>query len=238
MHNSRHARKFPVYLTDRVQYILEQSIQENTNDSYNSSWNKYLEFCYQFNEPPLPLNEITLAYFMAYRLNTVKASTTMSSYYGVKHVAALHGHPFDDSHAAQLQRIKRSLRRVFGAKTPDLRRPITFEMLAKAYKYFNFKNYDEIVYYTMMVCATTGLMRSSEIFAKNKRVKPREMTRASIKALWCYNLKVHRDKQTGDIKFYRVTIRATKTEKGHQDVDIVWSKGKYPVSPVDLLTQL
>ena len=82
-----------------------------------------------------------------------------------------------------------------------------------------------------------GLMRTSEIFAKNKKVAPYKMERASIKALWMHNLKATRDPKTGKIKFYTVTVRATKTEKGHQDVEIVWANGKFPVSPAQLLTR-
>ena len=89
----------------------------------------------------------------------------------------------------------------------------------------------------MMVCASAGLMRTSEIFAKNKQVKPHKTDSPSTKALWNRNLTPYRDKKTQKISHYGCTVRATKTEKGYCDVEIVWAKGPWPVSPAELMTR-
>ena len=81
------------------------------------------------------------------------------------------------------------------------------------------------------------LLRTGEIFAKNKNVSPKRKDKASVRALWNRNMKATMDPITQQIEFYECTIRATKTEKGYCDVQAVWAKGKWPVSPVDLITQ-
>ena len=39
----------------------------------------------------------------------------------------------------------------------------------------------------------------------------------------------------GSIEYFTCTIRATKTEKGYCDVETVWPKGPFPVSPADIM---
>ena len=167
--------------------MIEQSIQHGTNESYKSAFRQYKKFCHKYEIPPLPLTEEKAIFWMADRTTEVQASTVKANYYGVKKMAVFHGQNVDDSQWHILKQVKISLDTVFGANTPDKRRPITFELLRKMYKYFNMKNYDELVIYTLMVCATTGLMRTSEICAKNKQVKPNKQHKASIQALWNYN---------------------------------------------------
>ena len=87
----------------------------------------------------------------------------------------------------------------------------------------------------MIVCAITGLMRTSEICAKNKKVSPTSKSKASVKALWNRNVTAHKSKDGKTVTYFTCTIRATKTEKGYCDVETVWPKGTFPVSPADLL---
>ena len=89
----------------------------------------------------------------------------------------------------------------------------------------------------MIVYAITGLMRTSEIFAKNKTVSPFSKTKASVKAPWSRNLESHLNQQKTQISHYTCTVRATKTEKGYCDVQVVWTNGKFPVSPAELIAQ-
>ena len=148
-----------------------------------------------------------------------------------------HGYPINDKNWEFVQAAKRTMKKEFGANTPDIRMPVTFELAKAMYPYFNMNNYNDLVYYTMIVCAITGLLRTSEIFAKNKSVSPQAKTKASVKALWNRNLKSHMNNAKTAITHYTVTIRDTKTEKGHCDVEVVWAQGNFPVSPVDLITQ-
>ena len=218
--------------------MLEQHILKGTNDSYKSAFRQYLRFCQQHNiTKPLPLDEITVLYWLAQRTTEVKASSALSGYYVVKKIATFHGYPVDDTQWTYLQQAKKTMDKVFGARTPDRRMPITFELLGKMYNYFDMTKYNDLVIYTMMVAAATGLLRTHEIFAKNKKVSPYSKSAASVRALWNRNLKATKDAITEKIQFYECTIRATKTEKGYCDVQAVWPNGKWPVSPAELLTQ-
>ena len=89
----------------------------------------------------------------------------------------------------------------------------------------------------MIICAITGLMRTKETCAANKKVQPNSKAKASVKALWNQNLTPHLNEDKSDIAYYTCTVRATKTEKGFCDVDIVWTKGNFPVSPAEFMTQ-
>ena len=225
-------------MTNRVQYLIEQSVQSATNDAYKSSFKKYKEFCHQYGIQPLPLTETKAIYWMAYRTGTVKASTALSGYYGVKKMAAFYGQKVDDSQWPLLKQVKTSLHTVFGADAPDKRKPITFELLAQMYKYFNLKNYNELVYYTLMVCATTALLRTSEFCAKHKKVNAHQQDKASVQALWNRNLTPHLNSQGTQVTHYSCKIQASKNEKGKCTVDVVWAQGNWPVSPCELITQM
>ena len=217
--------------------MLEHEVLHETNETYKSAFRSYLAFCDKFHAVPLPATEMTLVYWLAYRTTEVQANSALSNYYGVKKLAKYHGYPINDTKWYHLQAAKTTMETIFGANTPDQRLPVTFNLLTKMYPYFNMKNYNDFLIFTMMVLATTGLCRSSEIFAKNKQVSPTAKTRSSIKALWNRNLTPVKDDTTKRLKYYTCTIRATKTEKGHCDVDIVWGKGKFPIAPAQLLTQ-
>lgn len=237
LHESKLALRTPRWLTQRVQYMIEQAVEESTNEGYKSAFRQYIRFCHLYKIKPLPLDEITVLYWLAHRTTEVKAASALTNYYGVKKLALYHGYPVDDSNWHLFKQVKASIVNVFGANTPDKRLPITFEMLKKMYNYFNMANYNDIVIYTVMVCATTGLMRTSEICAQNKKVSPYSDKKASVKAIWNRQLTPHVDTKTGLITHYSCNIRATKNEKGKCPVDIVWAKGKWPVSPCDLMTQ-
>ena len=231
------AKLTPSWLTKRVQYMIEQAIEKSTNDGYKSAFRQYIRFCHVYNLVPLPITEMKMMYWLAHRTSEVKASSALTNYYGVKKMATFFGQPFDDTNWQMLKQVKISIGRVFGADTPDKRLPVTFEMLHKMYKHVNMYNYNDMVFYTLIVCATTGLMRTSEICAQNKSVSAQSDRRASVKALWNKQLTPHLDKNTGVITHYSCRIEATKNEKGRCAVDIVWAKGKWPVSPCDLMTQ-
>ena len=217
--------------------MIEQDIQKETNEGYKSSFRQYLRFCELFNIAPLPASQITVLYWMAFRTTEVQASSILTNYYGFKKLCKYHGYPVDDNDWDYIQMAKTTLYKKFGARTPNKRLPITFTMAGDMYQYFNMKNYNELVFYTMIVCAITGLMRTSEIFAKNKKVSPFSKTKASVKALWNRNLKSHLNKAGTKITHYTCTVRATKTEKGYCDVQVVWPNGNFPVSPAQLITQ-
>ena len=217
--------------------MIEQAIQDSTNDGYKSAFRQYLRFCHQIGITPLPLDEIKILFWLAHRTSEVKANSALTNYYGVKKLALYYGYPTEDTSWHWLKQAKTTIKEIFGTNTPDKRLPITFEMLEKMYPYFNMYNYEDLMMYTLMVCAATGLMRTSEICAKHKKVDPNKQDKASVMALWNRQLTPYRDEKTGLLTHYSCNIRATKNEKGKCAVDIVWAIGKWPVSPCELMTQ-
>ena len=217
--------------------MIEQSIGSKTNEGYKSAFRQYVRFCTLFGVAPLPVTEEKALYWLAHRTTEVQGPSANTNYFVLKKLALFHGHPIDDTNWQRLKAARKTLKDVFGANTPDKRLPITFELLGTMYKYFNMLNYNDLVLYTVMVCAATGLMRTSEICAANKKVKATKDTRASVAALWNRQLTPHLDPTTNLITHYSCRVQATKNEKGRMAVDIVWAKGKWPVSPCELMTQ-
>ena len=185
----------PPRVTKRVQYMIEQSIMHSTSKTYNSAHSHYIQFCNQYQLPYWPKNpqqqELQLLYWHALRLEQVKASTLRSQYHGVKHGAAMSGHPIDDKAMIMLHRQRQSLTTTFGAKNKDVRKPFTVEMAAQSHSHFNFYNYNELVYYTAMVRNIVALMRPSEIYAKNQSVRAHKLERNSVRALYLRNITPH-----------------------------------------------
>ena len=231
----------PSRLTTRVQYMIEQSIMHGTSKTYNSAHSHYIQFCNQYQLPYWPKNqqqqELQLLYWHALRLEQVKASTLRSQYHGVKHGAAMAGYPIDDTTMFMLHRQRQSLTTTFGAKNKDIRKPFTVEMAVKAQPHFNLYNYNELVYYTAIVCNIVALMRPSEIYAKNQKVQAHKQDRHSVRALYLRNITPYLDHNQQPM-FYTCTCRATKTDKARVDVDVVWAKAPWPASPADLISAM
>ena len=221
--------------------MIEQSIMHGTSKTYNSAHTHYINFCNQYGLPYWPQDqkqqELQLLYWHSLRLEQVKSSTLRSQYHGVKHGAAMAGHPIDDSSMFMLHRQRQSLTNTFGAKNKDVRKPFTVEMTAQAAQYFNLYNYNELVYYTALVCTVVALMRPSEIYAKNQQVKAHKRDRPSARALYMRNITPHLDTQQKP-DYYTCTCRATKTDTARVDVDVVWAKGIWPTSPADLVSAM
>ena len=228
-------------LTKRIQYMIEQSIMKGTLKNYNSAHKHYLNFCNQFQLPYWPKNqqqmELQLLYWHALRLEQVKASTLRSQYHGVKHGAAIAGRPINDTTMFMLHRQRKSLTTTFGAQSKDVRKPFTVQMLQTGAKYFNLYNYNELVYFTALTCNVIALMRPSEIYAKNQKVKATQTDRPSAQALYMRNLTPTLDANQVP-EYYTCTCRATKTDKAKVDVDVVWAKGVWPASPADLINAM
>ena len=79
------------------------------------------------------------------------------------------------------------------AKQHRKRLPFTFDLLASAFKFFDLSQFDELVYYTALVCGITSLMRPSEYAAANKKVSVHQSTDASYKALLVRNARLELD---------------------------------------------
>ena len=149
---------------------------------------------------------------------------------------------FGDMH--YLQQLKMGIKKVLGLNPPDKRIPCTFELLRDVRKVFDLDNYDMLVIFTAMVCATCGLLRTGEFAAANKNVRYRwsaddaaPLQEASQKALWISNLRPICGKD-GSISYFKLLLRATKTDIFRQDVEIVLGKGQGEICPVYLLSKM
>ena len=227
----------PPRFTDRIQYILEQRISTNTNRSYMSAFKRYVNFCHQYNLQPLPVTELNLMYYMAARLEQVKPGTIRHNYFAIKSCATMYGHDFEAKDMPTLRIMRNSMAKIFGGNLPDKRLPFTFKMLAQSMKYFDFNQFDEIVYFTMMVCACTALLRTGEFCARSKAVSPRINDDASVRALFIRNLHMHR-RENGRLSHYTCTLRATKADTLRQDVQAIFGEGKMPISANYWLTRM
>ena len=133
-----------------------------------------------------------------------------------------------------LHRQRQSLTTTFGAKTQDVRKPFTVEMTAQSVQHFNLYNYNELVYYTALVCTVVALMRPSEIMAKNQQVRADNLDRPSVQALYMRNITPYYNQQTQTI-FYSCTCRGTKTDKARVDVDVIWAQGVWPEIEMEIM---
>ena len=224
LYQSQLAKKMPMRLTQRIQYMIEQSIMQGTSRTYNSAHKHYVNFCNQFQLPYWPKEqqqmELQLMYWHALRLEQVKASTLRSQYHGVKHGAAIAGRPISDKFMFMLHRQRQSLTNTFVAQSKDIRKPFTEQMLQDGSKYFNFYNCNDLVYFTALTCNIVALMQSSKIYAKNQQVHPSKTERPSAQALYMRNITPALD-QHQIPEYYTCTCRATKTDKAKVDVDVV-----------------
>ena len=63
--------------------MIEQDIQQDTNEEYKSSFRQYLRFCELRHIPPLSATQLTVLYWMAFRTTEVQASSILTNYYGI-----------------------------------------------------------------------------------------------------------------------------------------------------------
>ena len=132
-----------------------------------------------------------MMYFMMHRLEKVKPATLRQNYFAIKSCATMYGQSFQPNDMPTLEIMRKSIDKVFGGNQPDKRLPFTFKMLADAIKYFDFMKYNDVVYYTMMTCGITALLRTGEFCANNKAVNANINNDDSVRALFIYETCTH-----------------------------------------------
>jgi hypothetical protein len=235
IYDAPEAKHVPQQLLQRLQYIQVQSVRSTTRANYNTSWKKYAEFCNLYKLQTVPVTEMKLCLYAAYRSYTRKAGTILNNFSGIAAVARDIGYPYDASKMVHLNKTKQALKTTFKGKDTSDTQPWTFENCKLSYNYFNLRNYNELVFYTAMIVATTGLLRSSEIFATNKAVSFYKKDLNSVKTLWFNNLKFERNESTKTITHCTIKLKMTKTDHGYADVDHVVPCGTWPLSPCDAI---
>ena len=218
---------------------MEHSITFGTYSSYSSSVRKYLDFCNLGETVPFPVTELTLVYFCIYRIHKVKKKTVFKDLYAIKKFAGFYGYELDFTKMYHLNQLKTGMSKCFGDSAPNKRVPITLSLIAKFLTFLDLNDYNHVVMLCIMVVALFGLLRTSEFAASNQKVRfnKRETCPDSFKALWVENLSVVFDKD-GKIDYYKLLIRASKTDVFRQTVTIILGKGLGQICPVFLLTKM
>ena len=215
---------------------MEQSVAYSTWKGYNSSTKQYLKFCKQGNFVPFPVDEIVLILFCVKRVHKVKVTTVFKDLWALQFMSQTIGMHVDFSKMDLLQRTKTGLQKTFGRSKPDSRLPITIEMLTAWSTLINWKDFDQVVMFTVLVVAFFGLLRTSEYAAENKRVKFSDPNVASYKALWLANISANFT--NNKLNFYELKICASKIDIFRQTVSVIVGPYKPPVCPVYLLTKM
>ena len=231
------AQRLPDILTARIQYMLEQNIRFTTSQQYKSGNNHYLKFCQKYGIYMYPITELKLLYYISDALTMIQSNSVKSYITAIKHHAKINGFAVDTSQMQIYNKCYESLNHVFGANDTKCRKPFTFEMIIKAYKLYNMRKYNELVYYTSLVCGMIALMRPSEFAAAHSKVSVHKQEQTSYKALFMRNVKMHR-KKDGTVDYYTVTCMNVKTDKTYKNVTMVWSTGEWPLSPAQLITRV
>ena len=231
------AKRLPKYLTARIQYMLEQNIRFSTSTQYKCGNNHYMKFCQKYGIYMYPITEFKLLYYISDAITMIQANSVKSYLTAIKHYAKIYGFEVDTSKMDLYQQVYDSLNHVFGAGDTKCRKPFTFEMVIKAYKLFNMRKYDDLVYYTSIVCGMIAIMRPSEFAAAHSKVSVHRREQSSYKALFIRNLKMFRN-EDGTVDYYAVTCMNVKTDKTYKNVTMVWSTGEWPLSPAQLLTRV
>lgn len=219
------------------QYLLEHSVAYSTFKTYKSGNNQYIKWCNKYNINAMPISELKLMFFSAERSLKVKNTTVFKNLYAIKYMAEVNGQFVDLKQMHNLQRLKTGISKVFGVNRPDLRLPCTYSLLCKLLKAINLSNYSDLVYFTAMVTATFGLLRTGEFCAQNKSVRHRYNDINSTKSLWGSNVSAKFDSD-GNVKYYILKLKAAKTDTFRSDIDVIIGKGKPPVCPVYLINKL
>ena len=227
----------PRHLTQTIQYMLEQNIRHQTSKNYNSANNHYISFCNKYNLPLYPIDQEKYMYYIADSLSKLKAKSIKTYMSGINYHARINGFPIQMEKMPNLQNCKQALSKVFDAQTKKERKPYLWEHFIEDYQRFDFEIYDNIVYFTALAGGLISMMRPSEYLAKKQNVSFDSNDQDSMRVLYFKNLQIKKD-INGEPNYCVLTCRLVKTAKNYGDVEIVWPRGKWPLSPTDWIIKM
>ena len=99
----------PLFLTARLQYMLEQNIRFDTSKQYNSAYNHYIKFCNKYHLIPFPISQLQYMYYIADSLGNIQASTIKTYMSGVNYHSKIRGQPINYNDMPLLKSIKKLL---------------------------------------------------------------------------------------------------------------------------------
>ena len=191
--------------------------------------------------PIYPPDELRLRFYVTKRatIDNVAPSTLKGDLYAIRWKSIINGFPIDLKLMYGLQTTIKGIKREKGINKPDERLPITYEILQKFAQFVNFdekillKNetkYNILVFYTAMVTATFGLLRTGE-FAVD--VKCRANT--DPRTLFISDLTTVYNKKQTYIKYFLLRLKISKTDIFRSSVQVPIGHGNGYTDPVFLI---
>ena len=159
-------------IEQRMWHLLGRSLAPTTQLAYSRCFNKYMEFCNQFNIVSLPASEYTLMLFTTQVSITSSYNNIKLHLAAVRHVQMLHGYTFD-APRPRLYLLIRGIKREKGnVHKKALRKPITPVLLLQFHRYLSQSCLvvpDRAMLWEAATTAFFGFLRSSEFVSYDKK---------------------------------------------------------------------
>ena len=227
----------PIHLTQTIQYMMEQNIRSQTYKNYSSANNHYIKFCNRYSLPLYPITQEQYMYYIADSLYNVGAGTIKTYMCGINYNARISGFPVDVKSMPHLLQCKKALTTVFDANKHQQREPYLWKYFEADVTSAGLLDYDSVVKFAALCGGMITMMRPSEYLAKNQSVHFDKSDDASIRALYIKNLRIVQDTQ-GSMHHCLLKCLLVKTDKSLLTVEIVWPKGRWPLSPADWIMKM
>ena len=167
---------FPSPLIELCQSLLLHSLAINTQKSYWSNWNSWLNFCQLYKQDPLVISEPILAMYIAHEFSIrhMAVSTIEKRLSAIK---SIFNSTFSSSQTLlsyekyyTMKRILKGALRIQGGPSIDHRLPVTIDHLARFFRILDVRfpspTLEILTTRAMFSVALFGLLRSSEYIAK------------------------------------------------------------------------
>jgi site-specific recombinase XerD len=140
--------------------LMAAALNPNTQRTYTSAQNRYINFCSAFNLPVMPATEDNLLLYIAHLFDAgLKGSSIRVYLSAVRSLHVFAGY----SYPTEMLRVRLALKGAVTKSAPVVRKfPITFDVLSKILKFVQ-KRFDSKLMSTMMAVAFFGCLRASEI---------------------------------------------------------------------------
>lgn len=233
--NSRHFAQLPSFtsvtptLLAATSFTLLQSIGNDSRRIYAGTVGDYKRFCASNGLLFVIPSRFQLALYVTHRVTYAKdaVSTMKQKISHLKHWAICHGRsllPHQDD-IEFINKCKQGISKLVGLPPPDSRGPVTFDLLDEIYDVVNWRDFNEVVLYTVMVVALQGLFRLGEV------------TYSLVNGSYTYPRVSHlrHDPNTPDTPFYLLHLPASKGEHYRGAVDVVIPPRRSRVDACSLL---
>ena len=207
------------HLKNEVEFVLAAAVAPSTASTYKAGLDSYILFCRQIAQPPFPVTEDRLIYFVTSARHRLAFKTIKVYLAAVQYQSAVLGFPLTIASMVRIQYVLKGIRRLQGSEFTRLLRPqITIEHLKTLQRYFKTSvspQVDGDMMSAAALLAFFGLLRASEYLADT----PRSYDRLC-------NLQVQHICFAPDLKSLKVCIPQSKTDPFRMGQQVtIWSTG-------------